>query len=342
MTTALLDKPTISHSQLTSWRSCQQRWDYAYRQKLVKFRLERPLYVGNWIHRCLETMYHPEIQDWRVGHNEYIALYNKLPADERFRLDKGRSKRKSEDPADYEPIPSQVERIVRSYKWYYRKKNERTIATEVEFFLDRGEYLLHGFIDRIYEDLDMGLIVVQDHKSVDDVPEESAFHTVDPQLSIYFAGAEAAAGVQAQAVEFNYLWSSPPSLPKQNKDGSVSKAEVATDYPTFFRWLKEHGFDPREYSDALVPLMGASPFLRRYRLPREQVVVDRILKDADRTAREILGHPHTVRNLTRACNWCPYAALCRAELFGLDTKYMRNHDFMTEKERDEMRTKRGR
>jgi hypothetical protein len=338
--TAPTDKPTISHSQIQSWRGCQQRWDYAYRQKLVSKRVERPLTFGLWMHKALETHYGPE-QDWRVGYAENLALYDKLFDEEKLKLDKGKSKKKSDDRADFEPLSSQVERSVKSYVWYNRKERQRTIAVEVEFHLDMGDYYLHGFIDRIYEDLDTGLIIVQDHKTVDDLPDESAFHTMDPQTTIYFRGAQEALGVQAQAVEFNYIWSSAPSFPSQNQNGSISKSAISTDYPTLRQWLDDHGFDAKDYTDLLVPLYKQSPFLRRYRLPRQDLVTNKIIADADRSAHEILNHEYVIRDISRQCNWCPYMQVCRAELFGMDTTALRKNTFLSESERDAARAKRG-
>lgn len=322
------DLPTISHSQVSTWRECEQRWEYRYGQRLVSKRIERPLHLGSWVHACLEAHY--KFGDWRRGHKVYLADYNKLFEEEKLMLDKGKSKKQSMDRADYEPLPSQVERIVRSYLWYYRKHKEETLAVEVEYHLPREGYIQHGVIDRIYRDSD-GLIWVQDHKVWDDIPlTEGTLHTVDPQLTIYLEGAKEALGIEAAGVEYNYVRSSVPSFPSKNKDGSLSKSEVATDYPTAYRWLKENGYDPREYSDLLLPLMGASPFLRRHRLPRNEVVTARVLADFDRSAAAIVGHVDTVRNIGRHCDWCPFQTLCRNELYGMSTKALRDMNFVVE------------
>ena len=323
--------PTISHSQITTWRDCQQKWDYRYGQRLVPKRIERPLHVGSWVHACLETHY--GTGNWRIGNAPYAAQYEKLFDEEKQRLDRGKSKKKTDD---FEPLPSQVERIVRSYIWYNRHEKIETLAVEVKFHLTVEGYELVGVIDQIYRDSD-GLIWIRDHKIWDELPDEGAFHTMDPQLTIYLHGAKEALGVEAAGVEYNYVKSQAPSFPSKNKDGSISRAEITTDYPTTFRWLKENGYDPAQYTDLLAPLAAASPLLRRYRLPRAEVVTDRILADTDRSAREILGHATPVRNIGRHCSWCSYQSLCRAELYGLDTTFMRSRDFMSEAERDKVR-----
>jgi len=327
------DIPTISHSQVSLWRECEQRWTYRYGQRLVPKRIERPLHLGSWVHAALEAHY--KYGNWRRGHKVYLADYNKLFEEEKLRLDKGKSQKKSMDRADYEPLPSQVERIIRSYIWYYEKNTatrrvEKTIAVEVEYHLPRDGYVQHGVIDRIYEDED-GLKWVQDHKVWDDIPlTEGTLHTVDPQLTIYLEGAKEALGIEAAGVEYNYVRSAAPSFPIQNLDRSLSKKDVATDYPTAFRWLKENGYDPAQYSDLLLPLMGTSPFLRRHRLPRNELVTTRVLEDFDRSATEIVGHDAAVRNIGRHCDWCPYQTICRNELYGMSTKALRDMNFEIE------------
>lgn len=335
-----MTKPRISFSQVQSYRGCEQAYDYHYRQHLVPKRIERPLTVGTWGHSLMEAFYKGE--DWKAWHAERTREYERYDEETKFALDKGKSQRKSMERSDYEPLPSQVQRIFDSYLWYYRKRHEETLAVEVKFELDTPDYTLVGVIDRVYRDLDTGLVWVQEHKWWDEVPDESLFHTIDPQTTIYFPAAQEVLGVQAAGVEFNYVKSSPPGFPELTTKGAISERPVATDFPTLFRWLKANGFDPREYKHLLEPLAATSPFLRRYRMPRHELVTDRIRADFDRTAHQILGGESPIRNITRGCNWCSYAALCRAELFGVDTTYMRNQQFMTEAELDKARAKRER
>jgi hypothetical protein len=321
--------PTISHSQIVAWRNCQQKWHYRYGERLVPKRHERPLYLGNWVHSCLEEHY--KGNGWKVGHAPYVAQYNKMFDEEKERLDKGSSKSKG----PWEPLPEQVRRIMESYLWYNRNERIKVLGVEVEFRLEvRDEsgvlYVLVGKIDLIYEDED-GLIWIRDHKIWGEIPDERAFHTMDPQLTIYLHGARGALGVEAAGIEYSYVKSSAPTVPSLRKDGELSEAAITTDYPTLYRFLKANGKDPGQYKGILTPLAASSPFLKRLRLPRAPQVAERVLADADRTAREILDHDGTVRNITRDCSWCVYEALCRAELFGLDTSYMRRAQFEREK-----------
>lgn len=341
----------LSHSQITKWRQCQKAWDYRYGQKLVPKRAERPLYVGTWVHSLLEAHYKGE--DWKKAHAVYVRQYNKLFEEEQRQLDRGSSKKKNDD--DLESLPSQVERIMASYLWYHRHENAETLATEVRFELpienpDGVKYILVGVIDRIKRDAD-GLIVIEDHKVWGDLPDESAFHTMDPQLSIYLMGAEQVLGIQADAIEYNYIRSVAPTMPSLNKperkrdaDGKLIKPpeyeppelsakEISTDYPTLFTFLKKNGKDPANYKGVLAPLAASSPFLKRYRMHRSDIVTAKILRDMNASAREIINHGEPVRNITKQCDWCPYQQLCRGELYDLDMSYLKRDRFTIESKR---------
>lgn len=336
--------PVFSHSQIALYRQCQKRYDYRYRQKLVPKRVERPLFIGNWVHRCLETHYGQG--DWKIGHREYLKQYGKLLDEEKKRLDRGTSKAKDDDKI--EPLPVQIKRIMDSYVWYNREEKIKTLFVEVPINLtvqdEHGDvYVLTMVLDQVYEDED-GLVWVRDNKIWGELPDVNAFHTMDPQLTIYLEGLKKEKGIEAVGVEYNYVQSRAPSFPSINKSGprkgQISESAIVTDYPTVYRWLKANDYDPSQFRSTLEPLAGASPLLRRYRQPRIQLVTDRIFAELDQTAREIMGNTPAVRNITRDCNWCPYQAVCRAELYDLDTSHMRRTQFMTEKEREAARRKR--
>jgi hypothetical protein len=111
----------------------------------------------------------------------------------------------------------------------------------------------------------------------------------------------------------------------------LSKRKIATDYPTAVKFLKANNFDLADFSDFLKPLRKRSPFLRRYRLPREKQVTQTMIRDFITTAREIRvsrDKNHHVRNITKDCAYqCAYHDLCRGELNGLDMSHLRKSRF---------------
>jgi hypothetical protein len=141
----------INQSQVKQFLSCQQRWDYQYHQRLQPKRRERPLYLGSWGHRALETFYRDG--DWRPGFEEYKADYDKLFEEERRSLDKGS-----------EPLPSQLVRILNGYFFRYANDGWKVLAVErdwrVSVVTKKDTIQLGGKLDLLIEDRDENIWVV--------------------------------------------------------------------------------------------------------------------------------------------------------------------------------------
>ncbi|HET7713553.1 MAG TPA: PD-(D/E)XK nuclease family protein, partial [Patescibacteria group bacterium] len=61
---------SVSWSQVKTRRRCEKQWAYKYLERLQPKEKKRAPYLGNWLHRALETYY--ESGDWRIGHKEYL------------------------------------------------------------------------------------------------------------------------------------------------------------------------------------------------------------------------------------------------------------------------------
>lgn len=324
MTTDLILPETFSWSEIKTYQRCPKQHEYKYLERLVPRAKSRPLFLGNWVHAALQTHY--ASGDWRLGHNEYVAEWNKLFEEEKIAL---RTRGRQVSP----PFPEIVERIMKSYVFYNREDEWEPIAIEQEFEVDTplvigGKRLkLKGIIDLIVKDGD-GLLWVVDHKTAGTIPAPTSFHAMDPQLMLYPWAAKKAWGWDVAGIYYNYVKSRPPSLPKINKNGTLSKAKIVTDYPTLFRFLKGNGYDPNDFRDQLIPLRKRSPFLKRYKYPREATVTKEILLDVLSVAKHSREDNRRTRTITRDCaSMCSFHDLCRAELNGLDTTMMRKHNF---------------
>lgn len=313
----------INQSQLKTWRQCQQRWEYRYGQRLIPKQKERALTIGTWVHACLETHYRDG--DWRIGFNQYLAEYNSLFEEERLALDRGRRR-----TGVGTPLPDIIKRIIRSYFYYYKADGWTVHSVEQVFDVTFKGIRFKGRIDLIIKDAE-GLLWLVDHKTGASIPQNpNTFHAMDPQLILYPWAAKRMWGLELNGIIYNYVKSKPPTLPQLTKTGKFSRRKINTDYPTYYRFLKENDFDPRDFTDTLLPLKKRSDFLRRYRLPRETAVVRRILQEGIWTAREILDHSYTTRNITRDCDRCPYQAVCRADLNGHDSSPIKRANFTIE------------
>lgn len=308
----------INNSQVKAWRRCRRAWWYKYDQLLVPKAKRLPLYKGSWVHACLETHY--KQGDWKVGYNLYLAEYNKLPQEAQVELSKGRSGRPGT------PLPQIVKRIMLSYLWYNKAEGWSVYAVEKTFDFVFHGVRFKGTIDLIVQD-EEGFLWVIDHKTTSSIPTASSFHAMDPQLQLYPWAAKQAWGLEIAGIIWNYVKSSPPSVPKMTKAGRISRSKVVTDYPTMVRFLKDNGFDPADFSDILRPLRKQSPFLRRYKMPRERQVTKTIIQEYLVTAREIYSRPPITRSITKECVQCDYVKLCQGDLNGMDTTSLRRSDY---------------
>jgi hypothetical protein len=316
---------SFSQSKLKTFNRCPKQFEYKYVQGLEPKKKDRAPYLGNWLHKCLETYYAQG--DWKIGHEEYLALWNGMFEEEREEMSKVRGK-----PGT--PLPQVVERIMRSYLWYYRNDGWKAVLIEKEIDIETPLPGVHfkGRIDLAVED-DEGLIWMVDHKSTAKIPEANVYHAMDPQLMLYPWGAEKQYGIKLAGVVYNYISSKPPSVPKLTaKTGQISKRKIRTDYPTLLRFLKKNHEDPQDWAHVLRPLSKESPFLKRYRLPRERHVTQEVLKDALSVVKRMGEARRFSRSISKDCSFCPYVDLCRAELNGFDSKHIRTSMFQPREE----------
>ena len=322
----MTDEITVSNSQIKTFRRCRKAWAYKYIEKLEPKEKKRAPYLGNWIHRCLETYY--KEGDWKIGHNEYLKQWDSLFEEEREELSKKNG-----------PLPDAVKRILFSYLWYWKHDGWKVLDVEYEFDLVVGSFsykgvkvVVHvtGYVDLVVEDEQDDTRWVIDHKTTGNIPEQNAFHAMDPQLLIYPVAVAKKHG-SITGVQYNYIRSRPASQPQITKAGKISRRKIVTDYPTVVRFLKKEGFNPKDFSDFLRPLKKSSPLMKRYRLPREPVVTKKILEDVIRTSRDIYAEREQtehVRTITASCKMlCEFHDICRGELNGYDMTHLKKAHF---------------
>ena len=320
----------VSWSEIKTYQRCPKQWEYKYDQRLVPKGKARPLYLGSWGHAALETHY--ENGDWKLGFNIYLDDYNKLFEEEREALETKRGRRGR-------PLPDIITQILKSYFWYHRDDGWKVVAVEQKFEVDTplkigGKIVpFDGIIDLIIEDRE-GRLWVVDHKFVSSIPEANSFHGMDPQLMLYPWAAGKAWKMDITGIIYNYVKSTPPTIPQVTKAGAISQRKINTDYPTLYRFLKSNGYDPGDFRDILLPLQKRSPFLRRYRLPRTAQVTKEVLLDLLAVAKRRTESTRRTRTITRECaRQCSFHNLCRAELNGLDTSIMRKKYFTLKEEK---------
>lgn len=301
-----------THSMLKTFKACPQQAYYKYVLRLKPKVLGRPLRFGTWMHSLYETHYKGE--NWKEKHQELTNQFAKLFDEEK------------EAVGD---LPRDCYRTMISYLWHY--KNDPWKVHEVEFTLEvelPDGAVYRGKIDMLIEN-QYGLWIV-DHKNHKVLPNLD-FRILDAQSALYIWAA-LKSGIPVQGHIWNYVRSKAPSVPHLLKSGKrLSKSAIDTDFPTYYRALKEYGLDPADYADKLRYLKSqryqhgeiqSSSFFRRDILEKNNAMLKRVANEAFMTHKRMRAyHWNQVdkieRNSGNQCRFmCSYTDVCTMELFG--------------------------
>lgn len=191
-----------------------------------------------------------------------------------------------------------------------------------------GRNTFVGVVDWVAREKHTNTIWVLDHKSrVNIQPDEMEDYSV--QLAVY----------QRLLWEFDIhtvgsityqIRSAVPAIPKQNKDGSMSRADIATDWETYRDCLLEAGLDPLGYVD-MQSRLEQKVFFKLTKVYRSNELIESIWKSAvvdtvrelNKAYREYEKGKTPPRNMHSVnCRLCSSREWCQAELRGMDTSYL--------------------
>ena len=224
---------------------------------------------------------------------------------------------------------------MRSYFAHHKREDRSlyTIDTEVDEILTLPNGLKFNFIiDWIVEDLRDGGLWIVDHKTGKNFLDPD-FILLDAQLTRYFWGAERMGYTPLRGVIFNEIRTKPPTEPEVLKSGRLTgRANLDTDYYTYYRAIRRLGQDPSRYHEELKRLaQRGDRFFRRTRLPKDTPITRQMMREMGMTANEILRAEkkgHFPRSPSKECTWdCDFRDMCIVELMGGDISSMVKHQF---------------
>lgn len=313
----------LTNSMLGAFRRCIKQSEFKYVHRLKPRRLGSPLKRGTWVHSLLEE--DANGNDWMKLHKKLTAQFNKM-----F----------DEEKEFYGDLPTEIETIMKSYFWHYKKDPWKYLETELELTAELPNgVLLRIKFDALIEN-QWGLWLV-DHKSHKSLPGLE-YRMLDTQSPIYVWVAQQNK-IPVNGFIWNYVRWKAPTVPKLVYVGKprqrLSTRGVETDYPTYKRALKqyarENGLDASLYAEELERLKAqryrpgeaqSSPFFRRDVFEKSPDLVERVLKEAMRTA-DRMNHydwsdPDAVeRTVGRHCEFmCSYKDICAMQLLGGNIK----------------------
>lgn len=313
----------LTNSMLTSFRRCIKQSEFKYVHRLKPKRLGGPLKRGSWVHSLLE-------EDAKGG--DWKKLHKKLSAQFESMFD--------EEKDFYGDMPTEIKTIMLSYFWHYKHDPWKYLETEIELTAE----LPNGVLLRIKYDAlvenQWGLWLV-DHKSNKTLPKLE-YRMLDTQSPIYVWVAQQN-GLNINGFIWNYVRWKAPTVPKMAYVGTsrqrLSIRGIETDYPTYARALKqyktEYGLRIKDHAVMLERLKGQrympgepqqSPFFRRDVFEKSPELINRVLKEAMRSADRMNTYdwsdPDAVeRTVGRHCEFmCSYRDICSMQLLGGNIK----------------------
>lgn len=260
-----------------------------------------------------------------------------------------------------EPAPTRLRYMMETWRerWAAELQDEEPLGVEVPWSAPlppatsatgktHTGITLTGYIDLVYFDRKRGMVAIRDYKSGKSLPVVSALDDMmDSQLQLYAWGAfetiEAFGRGAPQLICYDRARTVAPKSPQITKAGKLSKSVTDYDARTYREWaeagqeyhgLKADGsgagvyvFDPAVYSGLDNPA-ARSKWFQRTRVPINPTLVREHLRAASHTGVQVNSTRALVasegsapRSFGRACGWCPFADLCRAQLFGGPGEY---------------------
>lgn len=315
-------QPIVTHSMLKTFRRCPKQAEFKYVHRLKPRRVGVHLKRGVWVHELLEAFHNGD--DWRALHAKLSQEFNEM-----F----------DEEKEYYGDMPTEIARIMESYVWHY--KADTWIVHDTEFTVEMpmpDGTLYRGKVDALVEN-DFGLWLV-DHKSHKTLPDLK-FRLLDAQSALYLAAARSM-GLNVQGFIWNYIRWKAPSVPEAVYNNTrLSKRALDTDYPTFYRTLKQYKEEfpnfriSAEDKERLAYLKAqrfkwgepqTSTFFRRDVLEKSDAMLDRVLAENAHTTRRMNEYDFEDRDavervVDRGCTFsCSYNDICSVQLMGGNIK----------------------
>ena len=328
-------KIRVSQSSLRAWRRCRRQFYYKYILELQPRGIIRPLTFGKAIHKVIE--YHIE--------GKSVAAAIKAMASERAKVF-------SADIDEFDQIMADVKDIGEGYIKFHAKdgltyaqlppKGDATKPrkSEHEFVHDiGGGILVEGVIDCVPISGD-GRKWIGEHKSHKSFPTEDV-RAADLQSMLYGDAAAKELGIKrVVGCMWDYIRSKSPTVPEVLKStGMLSKKRIDTLPAVYERAIADNKLDRAHYVDILGELDDKLPsWYRRVFVPFNKTAVETMIEETQLTGREmnLKAGVDTTRNLTRDCSWCSYEKLCKADLFGQDSEWIRDREFVVAKPKIEV------
>lgn len=305
-----------SYNEIVTYRRCQRKHYYSRVLNIEPVAMGWRIDFGNWWDELMIAAY--TTGEVASRHYELVEAYEAevIP----FTTD-----------AEALALPELILQVFGRWDahWYGRDQVHEVLHIQESF--DWGGI---GVTPDLVYAAENGDIWVRDYKTSKSIPEEWDL-MADTQHLLYVGAMRAKYGSDVRGVEFDYIRSRLPTVPRlvktKGKYGPIADIKrIDTDYQTLLDFALLNGIAPYpELSERLAELEMQDPFFKRMPLLTPQASCDIAYQEALATAfdirRAIVGgiFPRTVLPQAAgvaSCNACSFKEICQAELFGLSTE----------------------
>lgn len=294
----------VSYSELSTWKTCRTKWYWGYGLNLEPRTQNIKMTVGKFGHIGMAAMLKRE--DWERAMylaSEELKKSNELWADEIEIIDDAHMKARSI-----------LYRYERTLDW----KSFKVIGTEISFEVS-VPYVKHkliGIIDAVIED-NAGSLWIVEHKfpaqlrPIEDIEmsmQIGIYQYVMQKLKLPVVG-----------TIYNQLIAKVPQLPQLNKNGSMSRTDIACDWETYRAELLRNRLEPSDYHD-MEEKLNKKIFFHSHRLYRSQQQVKVFGQEIAAATYELVRTRKSIFMSESAinCRSCQFRELCMEVLRGRD------------------------
>ena len=323
----------IAISPTRAFQRCNRAYRYGYVDNLRPVHLSAPIRMGIEAHKFFEDAE-------RVGDEKAFELvdqrWESLTTEQRA-IYQNRGKGDNVLP----PLPEDLRRIVRSYRYQYQDDNWEVVGVEhkLDVVIEGRRHV--GIMDLLVRDVRLGPgLTLIDRKTTSRIPDDSV-QLNDPQLAFYAGLWNATNEEKVEQVVFDYIVSKPPTTPslvglkdRRRTDGTfadgkgprISSRAIET---TVFEFVDaiQNAADTyphirlHDYKDEIDKINAKpNPFLRRRVIRMTPSIIESAMRDVRATntfisaATQANVFPRSVGPFT--CPSCQFKGLCCSELQG--------------------------
>lgn len=338
-------KPSLSYSQVSSWLRCRYEWYLGYEERLVKKEVRWAPTLGSAVHagiaaallrkhamdklrqpfdhyEVITVAVHDGVQEWA---NRMLAPIDHDLVDEEL----AEVIENAVDGIAPKAIDIARRTLEHIKVWEWRTLEDKRGQPMIEYRFEvklRGWRCFQGYVDwaAVHEPTWQRWLVdwkVRGAFQPDDNEE------INIQHASYQYGLFLATGHRLDGTMTVQISDRVPQKPKLNKDGSMSRALIRTDWETYKAALIEAGLDPDDYLD-MKEKLSTVEWVRPSKYYRTLFEAQRVWEEVILpVAAELRSKRKRIyRTMSpRVCRSCVYKELCLAELWGEDADYIREN-----------------